>query len=281
MINKPQKPIKKNNHNITPYFYALPQATRTIFLNKQEQCSNLSLWLDKYVKYENNWQFKEEQKVKFLNNITKSYSFDENLIKANYQRWKALIKSFPYYQNITGYPEWRMVVGLGQTSILETSMTLTRVNGIPIIPGSALKGLTSTYVMLYKLNTTCQTEAEQNYEFKAIFGTQEQQGKVIFLDAVPSKNPQLKVDIMNNHYPDYYEGNKAPSPNQNPIPVYFLTLDSSSQFDFAIVANDAKSDTQNDTEKLVNLATEWLKTALTEMGIGAKTAAGYGYFQIT
>jgi CRISPR-associated protein Cmr6 len=170
-----------------------------------------------------------------------------------------------------------MIVGLGQASILETAMTLDRVTGIPIIPASALKGLAASYAMLSVLETTVREEAEKDPEFAAIFGTQKQTGKVIFLDAVPTIAPTIEPDIMNCHYPDYYGGrNPNPTPYQSPIPVYFLTLGRKSVFGFAVAGRDRS----NTTDALVRLAEKWLKNGLQELGIGAKTAAGYGYLEV-
>jgi len=170
-----------------------------------------------------------------------------------------------------------MVVGLGQTSILETSMTVDRITGIPIIPGSALKGLAASYAMLCDLEEPDRAKAEKNnLEFKAIFGSQGESGRVIFLDAVPTEAPKLEPDIMNNHYQGYYSdktGRTAPTPYQNPVQVYFLTLGKKSQFAFAVASRDQ----QPDTRKFVEQAEHWLRRGLSELGIGAKTSAGYGY----
>ena len=158
-------------------------------------------------------------------------------------------------------------------------MTLDRVTGIPIIPASALKGLAASYAMLSVLETTQREEAEKDPDFAAIFGTQDQAGKVIFLDAVPTEVPTLEPDIMNCHYQEYYgdtTGTKSPTPYQSPIPVYFLTLGRASKFAFAIAGRDSS----NSTAALVRLAEKWLKAGLQELGIGAKTAAGYGYLEV-
>ena len=173
-----------------------------------------------------------------------------------------------------------MVVGLGQSSILETAMTLDRVTGIPIIPASALKGLAASYAMLSVLETTQREQAEkdENSDFANIFGTQDKAGKVIFLDAVPTEAPTLEPDIMNCHYPDYYGGKTPnPTPYQSPNPVYFLTLGRNSKFAFALAGRDSS----NNTAVLVRQAENWLKTGLQELGIGAKTAAGYGYLEVS
>ena len=121
--------------------------------------------------------------------------------------------------------------------------------------------------------------AEENPKFKDIFGNQGEAGKVIFIDAVPTLVPKIEPDIMNNHYPEYYSdktGNNAPTPYQNPVPVYFLTLGNKSQFAFAVAGRDNKAE----TEELVKQAEIWLKAGLSELGIGAKTSAGYGYMTL-
>jgi CRISPR-associated protein Cmr6 len=239
----------------------------------------LSLLLDRYVGYSFDrkpWQFQEEQKAELYKNIASQFNFNTGLIDANYQRWQAIVETLPHHKSFTASPEWRMVVGLGQASILETSMTLDRITGIPIIPGSALKGLAASYAMLCDLEETERTKAEENPIFQAVFGTQDQTGKVIFLDSVPTKSPKLEPDIMNNHYQQYYNGESPPTPYQSPVPVYFLTLGRKSQFAFAVAGRDRKPE----TEELVKKAHDWLKEGLSTLGVGAKTAAGYGYLEI-
>jgi CRISPR-associated protein Cmr6 len=273
--------------------YYLPANTEKIFTGRQNNCncSNLSLLLDRYFGYEDNKEKQKSEKGDFFKSIQNP--FDQKLIEANCQRWQRRIKSYQDYQDFTASPEWRMIVGLGQTSILETSITLDRVTGIPIIPGSALKGLAASYALLCILEKTNRidevekeyqkylkkeiNELPENYlEFIRIFGYEGKAGQVIFLDAVPTKVPKLEPDIMNNHYPDYYgdkNGKTAPTPYQNPNSVYFLTLGKGSEFAFAVASRTLDKDSRN----LVDLACKWLKEGLSELGIGAKTAAGYGY----
>jgi len=274
----------------------LPQDTRQSFVQINQQCSNLSLLLDRYIPYRDNWKFDGKDKNEIFTNIANSFGFSSDLLHANYQRWQKRVKSFPYYQYFNSSPEWRMIIGLGQTTTLETNITLDRITGLPIIPGSALKGLAASYALLCVLEKTNRiSEVEEEYhkflkqknyqlsenylEFIKIFGYEGEIGQVIFLDAVPTKVPKLEPDIMNNHYPDYYNdttGRTAPTPYQNPNPVYFLTLGKESQFAFAVVSRTLNEDSSN----LVNIACEWLKKGLSELGIGSKTAAGYGYFHI-
>ena len=102
------------------------------------------------------------------------------------------------------------------------------------------------------------------------------QGKIIFFDAFPVSEPKIEPDIMNVHYPDYYNDidskkNIAPTDYQNPNPIPFLTVrDTKFQF---VVGSKEKLDLYKIGGKTID---EWLKESLTNHGIGAKTAVGYG-----
>ena len=114
-----------------------------------------------------------------------------------------------------------------------------------------------------------------------VFGGQKQAGNVIFFDAFPEKDVTIKLDIMNPHYPEYYSGNEAPTDWQNPKPIKFLTVENT-PFNFALALNKKETD-QNRNKidsdpALLNAAEAWLKKALEEHGVGAKTSVGYGYF---
>jgi CRISPR-associated protein Cmr6 len=157
-------------------------------------------------------------------------------------------------------------VGLGAESVLETSIRLHRLYGFPIIPGSALKGLARAYAELVEYKN------ESDPLFADIFGKsppEAQAGKVIFFDAIPANpaNLKLELDVMNPHYAPYYQGAQPPADYHNPVPIFFLTIGPGSEFLFAIASQEAD---------LANKAGDWLKQALKEIGIGAKTVAGYG-----
>jgi CRISPR-associated protein Cmr6 len=106
-----------------------------------------------------------------------------------------------------------------------------------------------------------------------IFGTQIQQGKVIFFDAYPVGEMKLKIDIMNPHYPKYYSEGHPPTDWQSPVPIEFLTVENT-KFAFYL-ASKIKDDRE---KKLLDRARELLLEALKNYGIGAKTSLGYGHF---
>src|SRR5439155_21782904 len=121
--------------------------------------------------------------------------------------------------------------------------TLQHLYGIPIIPGSALKGLARSYaatedkeVYIKKGDKLVPSEELDcdHRDIKRIFGTEEKAGSIIFFDAFPKDGQaHFELDIMNPHYPEYYQGDKPPANNQNPIPIPFLTI-AHTPFTFAL-----------------------------------------------
>ena len=202
---------------------------------------------------------------------------------------------------------WRLAVGLGTNHPYEVSMKLHHIYGVPIIPGSALKGIARDMALLKIGDNLKQIEENIQGWFKdndkkkkffakikgkefsnltneekllLAFGNQQFSGIVVFLDAIPDSAPKFKVDIMNPHYPEYYQGKNFPTDWQNPNPIKFLTVENT-KFRFTVLVNKARlnRDDKDDYAKdVANYAWEMLKEALEELGVGAKTSVGYGYF---
>ncbi len=110
---------------------------------------------------------------------------------------------------------------------------------------------------------------------RLVFGSTGSAGRVRFLDAYPEQvlidgKPILCLDIVNPHYGDYYatEGARtAPADWLSPVPSSFLAVRRGARFVFVLYGPD---------RRLVETAADWLRAALGEWGIGAKTSAGYG-----
>jgi CRISPR-associated protein Cmr6 len=148
---------------------------------------------------------------------------------------------------------------------LETNLCLHRIYGFPIIPGSAVKGVTRAWALLGE------NLKEDEDLFCRVLGTTEQQGQVIFFDAYPTQVPKLELDILNPHYGPYYSDRQKrtpPADYHSPVPTYFLTVANGTTFQFAIASKD---------NCVAERAVQWLKKGLTNLGIGGKTAAGYGF----
>ncbi len=124
-------------------------------------------------------------------------------------------------------------------------------------------------------------------------------GVVTFFDAVPAPGEQdlLETDLLNPHYPEFYRkpADFQPSDDQNPVPVYFLAVRSRAVFEFPyrVTAWRDHEPWRDEPErqraaalgettpaKVQAQVRKWLTDGLTLWGAGAKTAAGYGYFEI-
>lgn len=179
--------------------------------------------------------------------------------------------------------DYRLLIGSEQ-SIYETSIKLHHIYGIPYIPASAIKGVVRSYTILEYFADELEkykdrySKFEDEVLFKCnwfvdIFGSQENEGRVIFFDAFPTSKPTIKVDIMNPHYGHYYNEGKAPTDTKNPIPINFLTVENT-EFEFFIASKESLDNFQvKDTAFEI-----YFQEALKNHGIGAKTAVGYGYF---
>src|SRR5579885_405317 len=268
--------------------YAVPQATARLVEQFGARCQNLGLLLDKFVPEEAIGESKL-QAAWFKERLLPNQRQNAPLWEARYQRWLALTRAagaVPFQAKLA----WRMVVGLGERTVLETSVTLDHLTGLPIIPGSALKGLTRAYAVQEAFGSSSQKPENDPPAVRRIFGSQadernhveESAGTVIFFDALPvppgGSGPKVlfAVDIMNPHYPEYYRdngGRSAPSNDQSPVPVTFLTVEGAT-FAFAVAPRSAEM--RDDAAK----ALEWLKAALQKYGVGGKTSAGYGVFKV-
>jgi len=167
----------------------------------------------------------------------------------------------------------RMVIGLGEENVLETGLTLNHTYGTPMIPGTALKGLATHY------SDHAWGDADDKFKLggeyhRAIFGTTEDSGHIIFHDAwitPDSLEGSLKLDVMTPHHGDYYSAGRTPPTDfDDPKPVPFLSV--VGIFHVAISCDV----TGPEGQKWANLAFEMLSDALREWGIGGKTNAGYG-----
>lgn len=237
------------------------------------RCENIGLWLDRFLLVNEKWELTQEMKHRQRVFQLASHPKVKEVAKVLNERHNALLRWYQQrgfkVREFCAEPVWRFVVGLGSAHVLETGITLHRIFGLPIIPASGLKGAARAYAQLVE------GKGDDDPEIVAIFGTTEQAGKIVFLDAIPIEAPKFELDIMNPHFPEYYRtsGEQAPSDWQSPNPVFFLTV-KQTKYRFAIAART------KDAITLLDTAERWLKGALTELGIGAKTSADYGYWSI-
>lgn len=251
-------------------YYLPPETARHLTPERLQRCKNLGLILDKYPPQAAIG--KSEEKSNWLKGFVSDNHVDRRLAEQVYQRWQRAVTAMQA-QSFLARTEWRMVVGLGGETVLETDLALHHLYGIPFIPGSALKGLTRAYVT-GEVHKSKKIE-DDDLDVQRIFGTQKDAGSVIFFDAMPVDGKiELDLDIMNAHYPKYYGEKLPPANNQKPNPVTFLTV-TNTTFLFALAPRRPNKDAKD-----VTLAMEWLLAALQKYGVGGKTSAGYGYFTL-
>ena len=90
-------------------------------------------------------------------------------------------------------------------------------------------------------------------------------GAVSFLPATPADGKwKLVVDVLNFH---------QNSDCRNPVPVFFPSVERGTKFRFVVAPIAGRC-----TPEILNFAVDMLKTGLITGGVGAKTAAGYGWF---
>lgn len=204
----------------------------------------------------------------------------------------------------------RMMVNLAGGVVENAGIALDRCFGLALIPGSAVKGVTRVQALweiheakgekkrrLLRLAMLLLGYGAHDIADKGDFGwaggtgqakavaeeigAQEFKGCACFLPAYPTTPPTLVVDMVNPHYPEYYSGRKPRAEdNEDPKPNYFPAVESGCSFGFAVLLNRVPSLPNLAVADLLDQAKQWLERAVTRKGVGAKTAAGYGWFEL-
>lgn len=250
--------------------------------------TNAGLWLDKFIVRQDDVLVAYSQKQAKQTLVDEVSQIKVPPIYEHFynETWlKSFKKIEKHYIEISG----RMIVGLGAESVLETSITLHRIYGVPYIPGSALKGLAASYAHRFMGEGWNKESKDKNKKIgkahELMFGSQDSAGYVIFHDAlyVPNsygKNP-LATDILTVHHQKYYQGKDSqgnyppPADWDNPVPIPLL----SAQGQYLLIVSANSGDAKFD-EKMTKLAIQILGLALEQEGIGAKTSSGYGRAKI-
>ncbi len=239
-------------------------STRRKVLAEQQKppTTNAGLWLDKFILE----QREEDTKSRgeHIQKVAESSQPDP------YKHWFAC-----WQETLNHYGakcreaevKGRVVIGLGDESVLETSVTLHHTYGVPYLPGSALKGLAASFACQH-LGDEWQRDSSA---FQIVFGNLQTAGYVTFFDALPLPNSaSLHTDIITVHHKKYYQ-NKPDAPPadwDSPTPIPFLSA--TGKYLIALAGPD----------KWVGTVFEILEQALAHLGLGAKTSSGYGRMQL-
>jgi CRISPR-associated protein Cmr6 len=233
-----------------------------------------------------------EPKGQWLRNFASKIAGDKTLLTEACTRQRNLVEKMGGKTMLLTNTS-RFITGMGREHPLDNGFTWHHTLGVPYLPGSSLKGVLRAW---YRENGTWD-EAKEKWgiwnpntrrmeDDKAInqlFGSQEKGvGQFILLDILPSKPPQLVVEIMTPHYGDYYRdyqdknGQKAPGDWLSPNPITFLAVEAGQSWQLAVLPGPSRRSINS--EDINNLQSELLK-AFAWLGAGAKTAIGYGRFE--
>lgn len=246
---------------------------------KPAPTTHAGLWLDRFLPKQDKTTNADEAKganqahIKRLDDIKVPDAYQHHL-----KRWQAHLNDLgTNARQANAKVRGRMIIGLGAESVLETAIHLHHTYGVPVIPGSALKGLAASYARNRLTDESWRKKPGEGdgASYRALFGDTTEAGCIIFHDALwlPPEGEDghkipldLDLDVMTVHHRDYYgkKGQKPPPDSDDPNPVSFATA--RGWYLIALEGPPAWTDA----------AMSILQRALAEEGIGAKTAAGYG-----
>ncbi len=193
--------------------------------------------------------------------------------------------AFARWQGIAGTRGWLtlgavaagpLAVGLGNASPLEIGLTIHHTYGMPVIPGSGIKGVLRRAAEQASLKRDAP-------EFVALFGDTKSGSGFTFWDAWYDPDSvggqPFHRDVITVHHPRYYgSGGKDssgkdiwPTDFDNPTPVPFLVVRPGARFLFAA---------ECPSPEWADYVRHLLAWALENLGLGAKTNAGYGRFAV-
>ena len=277
---------------------AARQALETVMAVRGKVDSHPGLLLQRYLHESSSGEGgkPEEKRAILLAAINASANEETRVLyRKAFERWSASLLNNPAPLDVetTG----RLIVGLGSENVLETGIRLHHTYGMPIIPGSALKGLAAHYCdqvwgaddRRYKKPIPAEDEAYRKFLagrapkpedsfHRLLFGSTDDGGCILFHDAwhVPDSSPApLVLDVMTPHHPKWNDISKpvAPTDFDSPIPVPFLSVTGTFR-----VAVSWRGPDQRDASNWTKWALDLLCEALCDWGIGGKTSSGYGRF---
>ena len=207
------------------------------------------------------------------------------------------------YISTKNIPSYRAIVGYGEESIFETSLTVHHTYGCPYIRASTIKGMFRVYlekIFLYEFEIKgkkINVSNKKDILLNILFGTNDNTGLLIFFDSFPVGKFEIVVDNIAPHYKEYYsEKGKIPPYDGKAVPINFFAVENTI-FKFFIAANSKclssilkESISKNllTTEESVKLKKllgmnkykkiikKIFSDALFYEGLGAKTSSGYG-----
>lgn len=231
-----------------------------------------------------------------LKQIASCSEVNKTRYEANRKRVLENLQQLPNAVSFTGKLGGRMMVNHAEGILENAGLALHPWFSFPVIPGSAMKGvarhhawqawrqamldgdtaeaehLARTMARVFGFPSGDQKPKEQLTETNRVYlddygkklELETASGSVDFIQALPADDDwKLVVDIVNPHGGNDYT---------DPVPSFFVAVEKGASFTFVLKSNNLAQ--EGDME----FAKKHLQEGLSESGIGAKTAAGYGWF---
>ncbi|MCY4151808.1 MAG: type III-B CRISPR module RAMP protein Cmr6 [Aestuariivita sp.] len=230
------------------------------------------LLLDKF-----SWSSQQENQKKWLNKVCSCIGDKDLLANLHKRRTEMFneLKGLQFHAKTLG----SLTLHLSKANAHDNAgFSLHPTYGFAYLPATSLKGMTRAWAQeIWKSSQDQTNQEDAQNKIDMVFGTQSFAGRISFHDAWPLNWPGLNCDIVNCHHLEYYQssGKTPPSDDKEPVPVYFLTIEPQTQFQFAV------RDRKNASSDLLELVKGWICAALEQFGIGAKTASGYGRMSLS
>jgi len=218
-----------------------------------------------------------------LGNLVRGYSEKTyKLYSHAFRSWQRDLENDPAVVSFTMITSAPLVVGVGEQNVHEFGITLQTPWATPVIPGSAVKGVASTFAHSsgggdwhkgILADSKNGLSAVSGKHALSLFGGLDEgdiafAGLVDFFPAwwMPTSKSPFMEDIINVHNRNYYQGGAWPDGTDSPVPNKFIVIKPGESFLFAL---RGPADWAELSKKILQQAAE-------HQGFGAKTRLGYG-----
>lgn len=257
---------------------------------QKSMTSHKGLWFERFFnEYDNDWSVGDNAKKNWVNGVS-GLCGDKTTLTSHSLAQKQLCDDLQGISKIFKN-NWHFVTGMGNNHPVENGMLWHPTLGTPYLSGASVKGLLRSWMEEW----SDLEDSELKEKLFRWFGSDDkdpkqqqkesQAGGLVFFDAIPVEQVKLTCDIMTPHMGEWYsEGGKItkdtysttlPADWHNPIPIPFLVVKQAS-LQFSIAPRPHTDISQDEIKQTMDELTK----ALEYLGAGAKTAVGYGRFEV-
>lgn len=243
---------------------------------------------------------RRDQKSAVLKELVERYQKwaqgERELLRALETRRAATVKAMARAERIRrvsvqGRLAFRLTSRLGAAHPFELGFMWHPTLGVPYLPGSGLKGAVRFAYWARYVAEQGDQERERGRDYmRLLFGTSDdpdditeegrrRRGLAVFFDVFPPPGARVAVDILNPHFPSWYQETGAETDDQNPVPNFFLAVEGGGVWQFdALLVPGSLAVTAEELDECEKRLRQSLEDCVFAWGVGAKTAAGYGIF---